>query len=169
MAEGLTPEIYDFINDCVPINLFCDMIEQLSGGNNELALQAVKIDEEIKEENDFLDDLPADGEEENVIEFGTGAIELSFNGITVTIYRFAVFVFLDDDDGWVLNEMEYGAMIEIQCKYCSSMLDCDNIDWYSSSARVNQCKICRKRNTWLLIGNRIAMDKHVSRHISKFV
>ena len=167
MEDILPLEIYEFIDEFIPIDIFMGTIRGLIGVE-ELALKKAEILQEIEEADEFLDYLSEDNYYDGTVEhFSSGEILLEYDGISILLSRIFYYEFIGGE--WEYNDTEYVERIYIWCKHCGTRLGCTVHNWYSCSTYIDNCDTCRKRNTWLMISKRIGLDRHVSRDISKFI
>lgn len=167
MEDCLPLEIYEFIDEYVPIDIFMGTLRGLIGVN-ELTLKRVDITQAIEDHDDFLDYLDADNRMDGTVEdFDSGEILLEYDGISILLTRIFYYEFIGGE--WEYNDTEYVEQIYMWCKHCNEMLGCTIHNWYSCFASVDDCDTCKRRNTWLMISKRICLDRHVSRDISKFI
>ena len=167
MEECLRLDVYDFIDEFFPVDLFLDRIKSIIGAD-ELTFKNIEVIEDIEEEDHYIEELDPEAEEGNYEIICSGEIQIDFDRFRMVLTR--TFTFEFDGDEWNYTDTNYNDDdIFVQCKFCDKWLKCEVSYWYESHWKIENCGTCKKKNTWLMIGKRIGLDRNFSRDVSKFI
>lgn len=173
--EGLVEngtEMYNFIDEFIPFDLFCAKLTSITGHCN---VDTIDEDDEIIDHDVAVNALYYGIDEYEEQAVVTGTIRIIMDQTEFVLTRIHNFMWVKGE--WEVYDEEipeYCWTLDTTCRFCSHVIHFDDddrdFDWLDSAKNeFEDCTLCKQRTLWKCIANRIHIDKNLKRKISDMI